>query len=258
MKNLIKFSLAVLVIAGFSMSFFSCDTTTESDLSVTVSQDKTIVRKNDTLKISINATTTNDKIASVTLTKGGNSLSIPAISDAENYIETIDYLVSDNDGEIEFTVTVEGTDLIGSIINTVTAHVVSDMDVTLGAKTSPLPSFMNGTTLTTYNAANAAANQGEIDLVYTYSATDGAIIGAPSDPSFTLSSWTTKNATTVGRISEQSISAIDGISGTSAKNLMAGDLIGYITISGTKGILVVKNVVTGDDGNTTMTFSVIK
>jgi len=97
-----------------------------------------------------------------------------------------------------------------------------------------------------------------VDIVYTYSATDGAIIGAPSDPAFTLASWTTKNATKIAKINEQSLSAVDGISGTSVKGLVTGDLIGYLTVGGTKGIIVVKNVVVGDDGNTTMTFSVIK
>jgi len=213
MKNLLKFSLVLLLITSVSTFFLSCDDIALSDLDATVSQDKTIVRVNDTLKITINATTSTDEVASVTISKGGNPLLIPAIS---------------------------------------------DNDITLGAKTSPLPSFINGTTLKTYNSADAALNQELVDIVYTYSATDGAIIGAPSDPAFTLASWTTKNATKIAKINEQSLSAVDGISGTSVKGLVTGDLIGYLTVGGTKGIIVVKNVVVGDDGNTTMTFSVIK
>ncbi|MBT4337695.1 MAG: hypothetical protein HOD63_03845 [Bacteroidetes bacterium] len=258
MKNLLKFSLVLLLITSVSTFFLSCDDIALSDLDATVSQDKTIVRVNDTLKITINATTSTDEVASVTISKGGNPLLIPAISDNEDYNETLNYVVTDGDGEIEFTITVTGINYVGSIVKTIKANVVSDNDITLGAKTSPLPSFINGTTLKTYNSADAALNQELVDIVYTYSATDGAIIGAPSDPAFTLASWTTKNATKIAKINEQSLSAVDGISGTSVKGLVTGDLIGYLTVGGTKGIIVVKNVVVGDDGNTTMTFSVIK
>ena len=258
MKKLLSISLAMLVIAGLSFTFFNCGDPTASDLEAVITQDQTIVRDGDTFKINISATTTNDKIASVTVVKGGNALSIPAITDDENYTETIEYVVDDVDGEIEFTITITGTNLIDPIVETVKVNVVSDVDITLGAKTSPLESFLNGTTLTKYNSTDAFANQSLVDLVYTYSSTDGAIIGAPSDASFTLASWTTKNVTKVAKITEQSISAVDGISGTAVKNLAVGDLIGYITVSGTKGIIVIKNIVTGDDGNTTMTFSVIK
>lgn len=257
MRNFVKLSLAFLLIASVSLSFYNCGETTDSDLSVVVTQDKEILRKGDMLKINISATTTNDKIASVTLTKGTNALSIPAVTDDENYTEEIEYTVDDNDGKIEFTLTVTGTNLVDPIVKTITIYVVTDVEVSLGAETSPLPSFMNGTTLTTYNATNAAANQDKVDLVYKFTTADGAMIGAPSDAAFTLASWTTKNATKVAIITEQKLEAVEGISGTVVKNLKVGDLIGYITVSGTKGIIVIKNVVTGTDGNTTMTFSVI-
>ena len=89
MKNLLKFSLVLLLITSVSTFFLSCDDIALSDLDATVSQDKTIVRVNDTLKITINATTSTDEVASVTISKGGNPLLIPAISDNENYNETL-------------------------------------------------------------------------------------------------------------------------------------------------------------------------
>lgn len=258
MKTFTKLFAAMLLLASFSIGFFACDDTTESDLQVTFSIDKKVARNGNLLVINIAATTTNDKITAVTLEKGGSALTIPAVDNNENYTKQTEYVIADPDGEIEFTLTVSSENMTTPIVKKVKVTVVSDVDVTLGASTSPLPSFMNGKTLKTYNSTAAFNAQDSVDLVYTYNSTDGAIIGAPADAAFTLATWTTKHTTKVGIIAQEDIDLIDAITTTSVKNLAVSDLIGYKTDGGTKGIIVVKNIVVGEDGNATMTFSVIK
>jgi len=257
MKNFVKLSFAMMILASV-IGFFSCDEPIVSDLELTLSTDKSVYVNGDTVKISIEAVTTNDKITGLVVVKGGNPLVAPSVTDDQNYKETVNYVVNDADGEIEFTVTVNSENNIDPVVKTIKVNVVTSVEVTLGASTSPLPSFVNGTTLTTYTAVQAFANQASVDLVYTWSASDGAIIGAPSDASFTLANWTTKNATKIGRITEKTIAAIDAVNTYAVKNLVVGDVMGYVTVSGTKGIVIVKNIVVNSDGNVTYTFQVIK
>jgi len=258
MKSLAKILLATFALTIVTVGFFSCDEPTDSDLTATVTVNKAIFKNGDTVKISIDAVTTNDKIMTVEVKKGANAIVSPDVTDNKMYKETVNYIVNDADGEVEFTVTITGETLMDPIVKTVKVNVVSGVEVTLGASASPQPSFVNGTTLQTYNSVAAFASQASVDLVYTYKATDGAIIGAPSDASFTLANWTTKNATKIGRIADMTIAAIDAVTTTVVKNLVVGDMLGYVTVSGTKGIIVVKNIVVDTTGNVTFTFMVIK
>ena len=128
----------------------------------------------------------------------------------------------------------------------------------MGTQTSSFSSFINGSTLATYTASNVLANQASVDLCYTYSATDGVVIGAPSDPVFNLSGWTTKNNTKIGKIMEETPEAVSMVTGSSMKNCAMGDMIGYITASGVKGIIEVMDMTPGMNGDTKFVFMVIK
>lgn len=256
-KNLLFF---LSLLAGLTFVISSCvDEPVVSDLDVTVTANKTILMNGDTLKITIEAVTTNDKITNITAVKtGGTALNVPAITDNKNYTGVAEYIVNDADGDLEFTVTVSSQENATPVVKTLKVKVVSAIEVTLGATASPLPSFINGTTLQTYTATQAFANQDQVDLVYTWSDTEGAIIGAPADNAFVLANWTTKHTTKIARISEESLSAVSGVTGTSVRNLVVGDKLGYITDSGTQGIIIVTAIVVNNNGNTTFKFKVIK
>jgi len=258
MKSLSKVLLAIFALAIVTAGFYSCDEPTDSDLTATVTVNKSIFKNGDTVKIMIDAVTTNDKIMTVEVKKGANALVAPNITDNKAYKETVNYIVNDADGEIEFTVTITGETMVDPMMKTIKINVVSGVEVTLGASSSPLPSFVNGTTLQTYTSTEAFANQAAVDLVYTWKATEGAIIGAPSDAAFTLANWTTKNATKIGKIADMTIEAVNAVTTTVVTNLVVGDMLGYITVGGTKGIIIVKNIVVNADGNVTYTFMVIK
>ncbi len=252
--------IAFVLMASIAMVFIGCkkDTTT-SDLTLTVSQDRAIAHLGDTIPLTINASTTNDEIKSVTLTKtGGVSVTIPAVSSTSSYSKVINYIVSDSVGTLVFTITATGSLTSTPITKTLTFSIVKDVPITLGASTSSFPSFINGSTLTTYNAANAFANQGLVDLVYTYTTTDGAILASPSDPLINLPSWTTKNVTKIGKIMKETPDDVSMVTGTSVTNLAMGDMLGYITSTGVKGIIEVMDLTTGANGNVILTFMVIK
>ncbi len=257
MKKITFFLFGVFLL----VNIISCqkDSSKPSDLSLTVSQDRVIGHLGDTLPISIIASTSTDKITSITMTKtGGKTVSIPLVSNPSSYSQGISYIVSDSVGTLVFTITAKGENLVDPIIKKLTFTIVKDVEITMGASASSLPSFINGNTLLTYNATEAAANQSLVDLVYKYSATDGAIVGAPNDTIFPLPSWTIKNATKIGKIMDESPDAVSMVTGSSVKNLAVGDMLGYITINGVKGIIEVMDIKTGTSGSATLTFMVIK
>lgn len=260
MKKIQNLVMVITVFSGLLFFVSSCgDEPIISDLTLTVTPNKTIVMNGDVLELTISAVTTNDKITSVTAVKsGGGALTLPAVSDNKNYNAVAEYVVNDPEGDIEFTVTVSSEENSTPEVKTIKVKVVTEVEVTLGASQSPLPSFINGTTLTTYTATQAFANQNLVDLVYTWSDAEGAIIGAPSDDAFVLANWTTKHTTKIARIAEESLTAIAGVSGTSVRNLVVGDLLGYITDSGTQGIIKVTAIVVNANGNSTFKFKVIK
>lgn len=253
-------TLSIIFLAGLALMMASCKKTTQtSDMTLTVSQDRGIGHLGDTIPLTIKASTSNDDIKSITVTKtGGKTITIPAVSNSKNYSTVVNYIVSDSVGTLVFTVSATGTLTDVPMQKALTYSIVKDIEITLGTQTSTFSSFINGSTLATYTAANAFTNQGSVDLVYTYSATDGVCIGAPIDPVFNLSTWTTKNNTKIGKIMEETPEAVSMVTGSSMKNCGMGDMIGYITVSGVKGIIEVMDMTPGMNGNTVFTFMVIK
>ena len=252
--------IAFLFLVSLSTFFVSCTKdNVNPNLTLTVSQDRVIAHLGDTILITISASATDQEIKTISLVKtAGVAVTIPSITDKKSYSTVVNYIVSDSVGTLEFTITAIGTISTVPQVKTLSFSIVKDIEITLGASSSSIPSFINGTTLITYNATQASANQGLIDLVYTYSATDGAIIGAPSDPIFSLSSWTTKNNTKIGKIMDETPDAVSMVSSTSVKNLAKGDMLGYITASAVQGIIEIMDINVGANGNVLLTFMVIK
>jgi hypothetical protein len=258
MKNLK--TLSVIFFASLVIIIASCKKDTQtSDLSLTVSQDRAIGHLGDTIPLTIAVSTSNDEIKSVTMTKtGGTIVTIPAITNNKNYSTVVNYIVSDSVGTLVFTVSAKGNLSDVPVQKTLTYSIVKDIEITLGTQTSSYSSFINGSTLAMYTAANAFTNQGSVDLVYSYSTTDGVVIGAPADPIFNLSTWTTKNNTKIGIIMDESPEAVSMVTGSSVKNLAMDDMLGYITASGVQGIIEVMDIMPGLDGNAVFVFMVIK
>ena len=258
MKNLK--TLSIIFLASLALMMASCKKTTQtSDMTLTVSQDRAIGHLGDTIPLTIVGSTSNDDINSITMTKtGGKAVAIPVVTNSKSYSAVVNYIVNDSVGTLVFTISEKGglSDL--PIQKTLTYSIVKDIEITLGTTTSTFSSFINGSTLATYTAANAFSNQGSVDLVYTYSTTDGVIIGAPIDPVFDLSTWTTKNNTKIGIIMDESPEAVSMVTGSSVKNLAMGDMLGYITASGVQGIIEVMDIMPGLNGNTVFVFMVIK
>jgi len=258
MKN-IK-TLSIIFLASLALMVAGCKKSTEtSDMTLTVTQDRAIGHLGDTIPLTIKGSTSNDDINSITMTKtGGKAVAIPGVTNSKSYSAVVNYIVTDSVGTLVFTVSEKGGLSDVPIQKTLTYSIVKDIEITLGTQSSSFSSFINGSTLALYNAANAFTNQGSVDLVYTYSTTDGIVIGAPSDPVFNLSTWTTKNNTKIGIIMDETPEAVSMVTGSSVKNLAMGDMLGYITASGVKGIIEVMDMTTGVDGNTVFTFMVIK
>jgi hypothetical protein len=253
-------TIAFVLMAGLIIINASCKKDTQtSDMALTVSQDRVIAHLGDTIPLTIDALTSNDDIKSITVSKtGGTKVTVPVITNSKNYSTIVNYIVTDSVGTLVFTIDAEGSNSNVTIEKTLTFSIVKDIEVTLGTSTSIFPNFINGSSLTTYNATNAFANQGSVDLVYSYSAADGVIIGSPSDPIFDLTTWTTKNNSKIGLIMDETPDAVSMVTGTSVKNLAKDDMLGYVTATGVKGIVEVMDITPGPDGNVLFTFMVIK
>ncbi len=257
MRKLSKIAFGIII--SIFIIFTSCKKYTDtSDLNLSVSQDRFIGHLGDTIPIMINASTSDDAIKSVTVTKtGGISIIIPEVLNNQKYSHLLKYIVNDSVGTLEITVTLKG--YVASVLEkTLKYNIVKDIPITLGTTSSTYPSFINGNTLATFDSINAFANENLVDLEYTYNNFDGATLSAPNDINLNLFNWTIKNPTKIGRIMKESPYEIAIVNGTSVKNLMMGDMIGYVTSTGVKGIIEVMNVANGYNGNIQLTFMVLK
>ena len=113
-----------------------------------------------------------------------------------------------------------------------------------------------------YKQADAKTNQAKVDFLYFYGATNFATIAAPSDDAAKtiynnattgLQTWTTLNSTkfkevtmTPGVFNEADFDAVDaaasGATLTKINSLAANKVIGFITASGKKGLILVNSV----------------
>jgi len=258
MKKLIF--IPVLTIAGLLIVFSSCNKKyLVSDLILTLSKNKSIAHVGDTLALTINASTTNDEITSITMTKTGDvSVDINSVADNKNYSCVKKYVVTDSVGTLTFTVILKSSIWSYPFIKTLTVNIVKDVYVTLGTPLSTYPPFMNGDSLFVYDTANARTNQRRVDFGYSYSTTNGAMIGAPSSIVFNSFGWTTRNNTKIGIITEESQTAVSKVTGSSVYNLAAGNILGYTTRTGTQGIIEVMNVINDTTGHAVFKFMVLR
>jgi hypothetical protein len=211
-------------------------------------------------------TTLNYNDETFSLEAGFISLNQPAI-------EVVEFTATDKDGQsasidIQIT-TVEPT---GGPIDSWTERL-------LGSWNNPTGSSFASINGNVYTLDEAFANQTIIDYMYWWGASTSATIGAPDDAnaaqvfntgSFALVNWTTKNATRFktttitsaqfDQISDATplIDAATGADQTRIGELAIDDVIGFVTVTGKRGLIRVKGVNEGSDGTMTVDVKVEK
>ena len=129
-------------------------------------------------------------------------------------------------------------------------------------------SFLNAVDGQVYKVSDAKDNQGKVDIVYYHGATNKATLAAPDDAGaaefsvYDLSNWTTKNATRfTGKltvdyanvVTSANIDAeVSSPSATKANELSVGDVVGFETAGGKKGIVKVSEITSGTEGSITI------
>jgi hypothetical protein len=179
--------------------------------------------------------------------------------------ERIAFVVTDKDGEtntIDLNIT---TQVVNGPINFYTQKI-------LGAQESNLGSSFASVDGTIYLLADAFDNQGKIDWLYFYGTgteQNLATIASPNDTSaakvfnygnFQLANWTIKNDTRFKIIptivdwaaitDDGTIKQLtqDGVIGTKVNHLEIGNVLGFITVTGKRGLIKVDNITDTDNG----------
>lgn len=172
-------------------------------------------------------------------------------------------------GTYEFAVIVtdKGDNQATSTFNVVVTDAIgSYTTVLLNNQSSTTQSFYNLAGNVVYSTlADAKANSAKVDFIHIIrnSAKGGRLLVAPSDPNATdiyaadasnssnISTWSTRNATTLAKVSvsdwtnltvAQITTATTSITATSVSAIVAGDYIAFVTAAGTKGIAKVTAV----------------
>lgn len=143
----------------------------------------------------------------------------------------------------------------------------------LGSWNSMLGSCFSSTNGIVYGMSEAFYNQSLIDLLYWYGASSFANIGSPADPNagqvfntgpYALQNWTTKNdtrfKTTVMSVYEFSqvtdaaavVAQATGADQTRISNLAQEQVIGFITVTGKHGLILINSIEPGSDGTITI------
>ena len=126
-------------------------------------------------------------------------------------------------------------------------------------------SFLNAVDGVVYKVADAKSNQAKVDIVYYHGTTNKATLAAPDDDGaadftvYGLNSWTTKNETRfTGKLtvdyadvitSANIDSEVSSPSATKANKLSVGDVVGFQTDGGKKGIVKVSEITSGTTGS---------
>lgn len=184
------------------------------------------------------------------------------------------YTIEDNKGRTSdnsYTITTTSTST--GPLNTFSTQL-------LGSYNNAAPGFFATSTGTRYFRNTAINNQGAIDFVYFYGASNQATLAAPNDPDantiseLKLNTWTTKNATTFKRtaLTPQGFTAIADVNAlqvaynsgtdttpTSRANMLAvGQVIAFKTQAGKRGLIHVKALTPGADQSITIDVKVEK
>jgi len=192
-------------------------------------------------------------------------------SNFDNGVTKIEYIFNVTDkqdlgAEKIFTVTKARTPLA---ISTYTA-------VIMGAQSNMTDgSYLYAVEGTVANQTTADANQGSVDIVYYYGASNFATLVAPNDVTINggagnltlCQSWTTKNATKFGVSTltatefdainnDTELYSISGLTATKLIDLAIGDVISFTTVEGKNGLIKVTALTTGLSGAITITVKV--
>ncbi len=165
-------------------------------------------------------------------------------------------------------------------INVASAEISTYTATILGAVNNAAGSFMSTQNGNVYTISTAKANSALIDLIYYYTATDKATLAAPDDATAASiynnangpANWSTRNATRYSAAplsNEASFNSItDGTAitlaqavaptATSAKSLVAGNVLNFVTGAGKKGQIYVQAVEAGESGKITVRVKVQK
>jgi hypothetical protein len=290
MKKLFAISLIVLASAAI---FTSCkkDDTTAAAPTISVTNNKTaysITATADTT-ITFNVTVAADgKISTFTITKTVGSITTsygsPSGFSGEtsytyNFNETFHasdtypisfaFKVTDkNDQSATITVTV--SKIQGSTGNPISTFTGKQLG---GASNTSLPSYINLTTGTTYLDGTSCAS---VDLIFTYSSTNGNLMAAPNDATIDqafpdIDNWSTKNATkftallsgiTWANVTNDALITANvtttAAANTRINNLAVGNIFGFITAAGKKGLINITAIAgtTGTDRSITFDIKV--
>jgi hypothetical protein len=156
-----------------------------------------------------------------------------------------------------FTVKVKTVVTAGGAIYTWSAKLLGDVD------NASYGSFFSSSTGDVYLAAAAKTNQTKVDFFYFYGATNLATLAALDDAdaanvtysggATVVSGFTTKNATRfvvssvtkadfTAATDDSKISTLTGLTLTKANKLAVDNVIGFVTASGKKGLILVKSI----------------
>lgn len=133
-----------------------------------------------------------------------------------------------------------------------------------GDENADYGSFLDAHAGTVYSVSDAMNNQEDIDMLYFYGSENEATIAAPDDQDaeqfsvYNLDEWTTRNETRFTDVMDISYANIEtetdidnevtSPENTKANNLEVGNVIGFETVSGHKGVFEVVEIVTERDG----------
>ncbi|MFN3404548.1 MAG: hypothetical protein ACK40G_10670 [Cytophagaceae bacterium] len=151
---------------------------------------------------------------------------------------------------------VNNTTPVGGEINTYSAKIMG------GAANTTVGSFFKSATGDVVKAAEANSSQSSIDLIFQYSGTNGNLFAAPNDATIAdahtnVASWSVKNATKFTGVLSVTASEFNSASndvlinsnvttsnatGTRINSLAVGNVFGFITASGKKGLVLVKEI----------------
>ena len=293
MKKLSLFSSLLLFVVAIFSSCSTTDTTIAGPV-ITFSNSITsyeidYATQADPYTVSIIATVTAPgKISNFTVRKkdgNGASSSITVIgsySGETTFQETFNIVCASTDVfplQIYFNVmdkSSQGMEKIFTITKKASGAAITTLEGKIlgGADNATIGSFFHLADGSVMTSAQADANQGAVDLMFTYSSTNGNLMAAPNDATIdqafsNVSSWTTKNATkftalltTVNfDIVTDDLLIVSNVTTTAAANtrinqLSVGSVFGFITAANKKGLVKVTGIGGTVATDRSITFSV--
>ena len=286
-----KTILAIALIAMMGV-FTACEEDGTTEPQITISEtsvpDSIEAGVQTTLEFSV---ITDEKIEQIELRKGTQTLNTKTDGFTDNSADNYAYtgvladtseagsslsfalIVTDNKDNQEthnFELYVKEIEVIGDPINTYADKLLGSYNANEGSSFASIDG-------TVYSWNDATNNSDEVDFVYFYGATNEATIAAPDDTDagsvFDFSGWNTLNATKFGAttLTAAEFDAIDDdveivaeaadLTESKANQLAIDDVVAFETASTSahpskKGLFIVNDITTGDDGTIDITVKV--